>query len=65
MKCQDEPEALCTVPVHCWRCETKIGQVPALRAWSTPATKREISVLYAPARWSGASRRGAESNARE
>lgn len=39
MECDDDPKTLRTIPVHCWQCESKIGQVPALTARSQPANQ--------------------------
>jgi hypothetical protein len=45
MQCDDDPKELRTIPVHCWQCESKIGQVPALTARSEPARKISASSL--------------------
>ena len=49
MECDDDPRALRTLPVHCWKCDSKIGQVPAIAVTSEPALQhRPASLLRSP-----------------
>jgi hypothetical protein len=44
IKCDENPQKLNVVPVFCCKCASKIGQVPAISAWTHPAAREAMIV---------------------